>query len=55
MTLQDRMGCKEDDAIVRLIADFEVPDVLVCIPSLKMFSCFFSTKSKTLTPLTSIS
>ena len=29
VTFQDRMGCNEGDAIVRLIVDFGVPDVLV--------------------------
>ena len=38
VTFQDRMGCKEGDAIVRSIADFEVPGVLVCLPLFKMFS-----------------
>ena len=41
VTFQDRVGCKEGDAIVRSITDFEVPDVLVCLPSFKMFSFFF--------------
>ena len=50
----DRMGCKEGDAMVRSIADFQVPDVIVCLPSFKMFRCFFM-NSKTLTPLTSFS
>ena len=54
VTFQDTMGCKEGDAIVRSIADFEVPNVFVCLPSFKMFS-FFSIKSKTLTPHTSFS
>ena len=52
MTFQDRMGCKEGDATVRSVADFEVPDVLVCLPSFKMFSWLFLINSKTLTPLT---
>ena len=30
VTFQDRIGCKEGDTIVRSIAEFEVPDVLVC-------------------------
>ena len=52
VTLQDRMGSKKSDAVMRSIADFEVPDVLVFLPSFKMFSCFFlSINSKTLTPL----
>ena len=38
VTFPDRMGCKEGDAIVRSIVDFEVSDVLVCLPSFKMFS-----------------
>ena len=41
VTFQDRMSCKEEDAIVRSVADFEVPDVLVCLLSFKMFSWFF--------------
>ena len=41
VTLQDRVGCEEGDAIVRSIADFELPDVPVCLPSFKMFSFFF--------------
>ena len=53
MTFQDRMGCKEGDVIVRSIADFEVPDVLVCLPLFKIFSFFFSKNFKTLTALTS--
>ena len=47
---KDRMGCKEGDAIVRSFADFEVPDVLVCLPSFKMFSWFLLVKLKTLHP-----
>ena len=54
LTLQDRMGCNEGDAIVSSIADFEVLGVLVCLLSFKMFS-FFSINIKTLTPLTSFS
>ena len=38
---KDKMGCKEGDAIVISIADFEMPDVLVCLLSFKMFSFFF--------------
>ena len=38
VTFPDRMGFKEEDAIVRSVADFEVPDVLVCLRSFKMFS-----------------
>ena len=41
VTFQDRMGFKEGVAI-KSIADFEVPDVHVCLPLFKMFSCFFS-------------
>ena len=37
----DRMGCKKRDAIVMSFADFEVPEVLVCLPSFKMFSFFY--------------
>ena len=53
VTFQDRMGmgCKKEDAIVRSIADFEVPDVLVCLPSFKCLVVVFSAKSRTLTPL----
>ena len=47
VTFQDRMGCKEGDAIVRSIADFEVPDVLVCLSSFKMFSWFLLIKLRT--------
>ena len=46
MTFQDRMGCKEGDAIVKPNADFEVPDVLVCLSSFKMFSWFLLMKLK---------
>ena len=49
------MGCKEGDAIVRSIADYEVPDVLVCVPSFKMFSWFLLIEIKTLSPLISLS
>ena len=38
VTLQDRMGCKEGNANVRSIANFEVPDVLVCLPLSPQFS-----------------
>ena len=55
MTFQDRMSCKEGGAIVRSIADFELPNVLVCLPSFKIFMCFFLINFKTLTPLTSYS
>ena len=44
VTFQDRMGCKEGDAIVRAVADSEVPDAFVCLPSFRMFSCFFFDK-----------
>ena len=40
VTFQHRMGCKEGDAIVRPNADFEVPDVLVFLPSFKMLFGF---------------
>ena len=40
MTFQDMMGCKERDAFVSSISDFDVPDVLVCLPSFKKFSWF---------------
>ena len=53
VTFQDRMGCKEGDDNVKSIADFEVPDFLVCLPSFKMFSWFLLTKFKTLSPLMS--
>ena len=53
VTFQDKMGCKEGDANVRSIGDFEVLDVLVCLPSFKMFSWFLSIKLKTLSPLLS--
>ena len=33
MTFQYRIGCKEGNAIVRSIADFEVLDLLVCLQS----------------------
>ena len=38
---QHRMSCKEGNAIVRSIADFEVPDILVCLPSFKYLVFFF--------------
>ena len=42
VTFQDRMGCKEGEAIVRAFVDFEAPVVRVCLPSFKMFRfCFF--------------
>ena len=41
------MGYKEGAAIVRSIADLEVPDVLVCLPSFKMLSSFLLLKLKT--------
>ena len=45
VTFQDRIGWKKLDAIVRSIADLEVPDVLVCLPSVKgslpLFKFFF--------------
>ena len=44
---QDGMGCKEGDAILRSIEDFEVPDILVCLPSFKMFNWFLLAKLKT--------
>ena len=47
MTLQRRMGCKEGGAIVRLITDFEGPDVLVCLRSFKMFIWFLFIKLMT--------
>ena len=53
VTFQDRRGCKEEDAIVRSDADFEVSNVLVCLPSFKMFTWFLSKKFKTLSPLLS--
>ena len=53
VTFQDRMGCKEGDAIMMSIADFEVPDVLECLPSFKMFSWFLLIKLNTLSPLIS--
>ena len=47
VTFQDRMGCKKGDATVGSFDDFEVPDVLVCLPSFKMFSWFLLIKLKT--------
>ena len=47
VTFQDRMGCKEGEAIVRSIADFELPDVLVPLPSFKIFSRFLLIQLKT--------
>ena len=47
VAFQDRMGCKEEDANVESNADYEVPDVLVCLPSFKMFSWFSLKKLKT--------
>ena len=46
-TFQDRKGCKEGDAIVRSIVDFEVPDVLVCFPSFKISGWVSLIKFKT--------
>ena len=40
VTFQDGTGCKEGDDFVRSIADFELPDVLVCLWSFEMFSFF---------------
>ena len=53
VTFQNRMGCKEGNAIVRSVTDFEVPDVLVCLPSFKIFSLFLLIRLKTLSPLLS--
>ena len=39
------------DANVRSIADFEVPDFLVCLPSFKMFRSFLLIKFKTRHPV----
>ena len=47
VTFQDKVGCKEGDVIVRSVADFEVPDVRVCLPSFKMFRLFLLIKLKT--------
>ena len=47
VAFQDRFGSKEGDAIARSIADFEVPDVLVCLPLFKMFTWFLLLKIKT--------
>ena len=46
MTFQDRMACKESDDCVKSTADFEVHNVLVCLPSFKMFSGFLLIKLK---------
>ena len=50
---QDRMGYKQGDVIVKSIADFEVADVHVRLPSFELFSWFLLTKLKTLSPLLS--
>ena len=47
VTFHVRMGFKEGDSIVRSITHFEVSDVPVCLPSLKMFSWFLLIKLKT--------
>ena len=46
MTILDRMSCKEGDATLRSIADKEVPDIRVFLPSLKMFGWFLLIKLK---------
>ena len=40
MTFEDRISSKEEGAIVRSMADFEVSDALVCLPSFKIFIFF---------------
>ena len=47
MTFEDRMGCKEGNAIVRSFADFEVSDVPVCLPLVKMLSWILLISFKT--------
>ena len=47
VAFQDRIGCEEGDVNMMSIVDFEVPDVLVCLPSFKMFSWIFLIKFKT--------
>ena len=47
VNFQIRMGCKEWNATVCTVADFEVPDVLACRPSFKMFIWFLLMKLKT--------
>ena len=54
VAFQDRLGCEEGNAIVRSIADFEVPDVLVCFPSFEMFKWFLLIKLKILSPILSL-
>ena len=40
VTFKDRMSSKGGDATVRSITDFDVPDIIMCLPSLRMFSWF---------------
>ena len=47
VTFQEGIGCKEWDATVRSITDFEVPDVFVYLPVFKIFSWFLLIKNKT--------
>ena len=47
VTFQDRLSCKETDAIVRSFTDFEVSDIHVYPPSFKMFSLFLLVNFKT--------
>ena len=42
--IQDRVGCKEGDDIVRIVIDFEVPNVHVCLPPIRKFSWFLLIK-----------
>ena len=51
VTFQYRMGCKEEDAIVRSIAVSEVSEALVCLPSFIMSSWFLLTKFETWYPI----
>ena len=52
VTFQNRMDCKEG-AIVRFIADFEVPDDFVRLSSFEAFSWLFLIKFKNRHPLIS--
>ena len=50
VTIQERMGCIEGDAIVRAIVDFKEPDFHVRLPSFKMFSWLLLLKLESLFP-----
>ena len=42
LTFQERTGCKEGEAYAKSISELEVPDVVLCLPSPRMFTWFFN-------------